>query len=98
MSGRAKPLRLSVWMALFLACSHCIAAKTSDLGNAEEPTSLEIEIGHSGDPLPGSEILLVGPEARRQLVVTAGFSQGQVQDYTHRVRLPGRPSRHRQGR
>ena len=67
------------------------AAKISDLGNSEKPTSLRIDTGRPGEAPPDQETLLVGPEARQQLVVTAGFSSGRLQDYTHRVSYQAEP-------
>ena len=75
----------SIALGTVLACSQLTAAKTSDLGSAEKPTSLRIDTGRPGEVSPDQETQLVGPEARLQLVVTAGSSSGRLQDYTHRV-------------
>ena len=87
MISRSRLLRSAgvLILATFLTLSPLGAAKISDLGNAEKPTSLRIDTGRPGDAPPDQETLLVGPEARQQLVVTAGFSSGRLQDYTHRV-------------
>ncbi len=81
----------SIALGICLACSHLGAAKTSDPAG-EKPTSLSIDTGHPGQAPPDQETLLVGPEARQQLVVTAGFSSGRHQDFTHRVSYQARPA------
>ena len=93
MISRSRLLRSAGVLILgtFLTISPLGAAKISDLGNAEKPTSLRIDTARPGDAPPDQETLLVGPEARQQLVVTAGFSSGRLQDYTHRVSYQTEP-------
>ncbi len=87
MISRSRLLRSAGLIAIVipLACSPLSAGKTSDLGNREKPTSLRIDTGLPEAAPLRQETLLVGPEARQQLVVTAKFRTGRFQDYTQRV-------------
>lgn len=82
-------MRFAVTALLLLALAfanslHSVAAEPPSAGTL---TQVVIEAGQSGTPCA-----LSGPDARRQLIVTGGYSNGALRDLTHQVHYTIQPT------
>jgi len=94
MLNHTKTIRLAAWIMALVGGAATVsvvhAKQTSDSRPPGELTSLEIFA--EGASETNQAIHMRGADARRQLLVTAKFSQGDVRDYTREVSYEASPS------